>query len=92
MAFVLGARPRPRSPERDIFWLRREDIEAVAGADAPSGEDLKVADWLDDRRPLLDRARKAVRPFPSWLLDMSTVTPSVPRRKVWTKSGETVNA
>jgi exopolysaccharide biosynthesis predicted pyruvyltransferase EpsI len=68
MAFYLGALPRPRSPERDIFWLRREDREGLGDAAAPSGAGLEVADWLDDRRPLPDRARRLLRRFPLRLL------------------------
>jgi pyruvyl transferase EpsO len=68
MAFYLGALPRPRSPERDIFWLRREDREAIGDAEAPSSPGLEVADWLDGRRPLADRARRVLRRRPvRWL-------------------------
>jgi pyruvyl transferase EpsO len=68
MAFYLGALPRPRRPARDIFWLRREDREASVGGEAPSGHGLAVADWLDDRRSLPDRARRLLRRFPVRLL------------------------
>ena len=68
MAFSLGPLPRPRSPEADIFWLRREDIEAAQSATAPADESVIVTDWLDPRRPLLDLARKALRPLPARFL------------------------
>jgi pyruvyl transferase EpsO len=68
MAFYLGALPRPRSPERDIFWLRRGDREATSGAEAPAEAGLEVADWVDGRQPLLDRARRALRRVPARLL------------------------
>lgn len=68
MAFYLGALPRPRSPRRDIFWLRRADREASGATEAPSAPGLAVADWLDDRRSLPDRARRVLRRRPvRWL-------------------------
>jgi exopolysaccharide biosynthesis predicted pyruvyltransferase EpsI len=68
MAFFLGALPRLRAPRRDIFWLRREDREAIEAAEALPGPGLEVGDWLDDRRSLPDRARRALRRRPlRWL-------------------------
>jgi pyruvyl transferase EpsO len=68
MALYLGPLGRPRTAETDIFWLRRTDIEAVDDVDTPRETGLRVSDWLDDRRPFLDRARKALRPLPARLL------------------------
>ena len=68
MAFFLGALARPQSPKADIFWLRREDIEAVEDREAPADPGVIVSDWLDPRRPFLDRARNALRPLPARLL------------------------
>jgi exopolysaccharide biosynthesis predicted pyruvyltransferase EpsI len=68
MAFCLGRLPRPRVAATDIFWLRRTDIEAVPDADAPHDPGLLVSDWLDGRRPLLDRARRALRPLSTRLV------------------------
>ena len=68
MAFCLEALDRPRSPEADIVWLRREDIEAAKSAAAPADESVIVTDWLDPRRPLLDLARKTMRPLPAGFL------------------------
>ena len=68
MAFRLGRLARPRSPEADIFWLRRADIEAAQNAEAPADAGVIVSDWIDDSRPLLDRARAALRPLPARLL------------------------
>jgi exopolysaccharide biosynthesis predicted pyruvyltransferase EpsI len=71
MAFYLGALARPRSPECEIFWLRRDDREAVGDAGALSGEGISVGDWLDSRRPLADHARRMLRRFPVRLLTRS---------------------
>jgi exopolysaccharide biosynthesis predicted pyruvyltransferase EpsI len=71
MAFYLGSLPRPWAPTRDIFWLRRVDRESSGDDDSPMGGDVAVADWLDDRRPLLDRARRISRRFPLRLLARS---------------------
>ena len=68
MAFCLGPLARPRSPEADIVWLRREDIEAAQSAAPPDDESVIVTDWLDPRRPPLDRARKALRRLPARFL------------------------
>ena len=68
MAFRLGPLARPRSPEADIIWLRREDIEAARSAAAPADDSVIVFDWLDPGRPLLHRARKALRRLPARLL------------------------
>jgi pyruvyl transferase EpsO len=68
MAFYLGPLPRLRAPRRDIFWLRRDDREASGATETPSSPELAVADWLDDRRSLPDRARRALRRRPlRWL-------------------------
>jgi pyruvyl transferase EpsO len=72
MAFYLGSLPRPWAPTRDIFWLRRADRESSGADDAPAEDDVAVADWLDDRRPLLDRARRVSRRFPLRLLARSS--------------------
>lgn len=81
MAFYLGALARPRSPAQEIFWLRRGDREA-AGGEAPSAAGLVVADWLDGRRPLPDRARRLLRRFPIRLLARSWFGRRASRRLV----------
>lgn len=82
MAFYLGSLPRPRAPRRDIFWLRRADREASAATEAPSGPGLDVGDWLDDRRSLPDRLRRALRRRPLRWLSRSPQTRRSIRRVV----------
>jgi exopolysaccharide biosynthesis predicted pyruvyltransferase EpsI len=68
MAFFMGPLARPRAARADILWLRRQDIEAAEAAEVPADASVIVADWIDQRRPLLDRARTALRPLPARLL------------------------
>lgn len=70
MAFYLGPLARSRRPQRDIFWLRREDREASAATAPEAGPSrgLGIGDWLDDRRSFQDHARRALRRRPlRWL-------------------------
>lgn len=47
MAFGMGRIDRPCSPETDIVWLRRRDIESSVG-DLPPASDAAIVDWLED--------------------------------------------
>jgi pyruvyl transferase EpsO len=62
MAFYIGQLDRVVQPDVDILWLRREDRE-TAGASGPVPSDVLACDWLDDRVPMLRRARNVLRPL-----------------------------
>ena len=79
MAFCLGPLARPRSPEADIVWLRREDIEAAQNAAPPADESVIVTDWLDPRRPPLDRVAKSVEATTGAVPD--PLSPPTPRHQ-----------
>ena len=62
MAFYIGQLGRVVQPDVDILWLRREDRE-TAGASGPVPSDVLACDWLDDRVPMLRRARNVLQPL-----------------------------
>lgn len=62
MAFYIGRIDRVIPPDVDILWLRREDRE-TSGASGPVPSGVLACDWLDDRVPMLRRARNLLRPL-----------------------------